>query len=108
MSDSSVIDRIKTSLVGLKMPRALEILDATLRGIERGEVGAIEAIDALLTEELTMRENRASKWRYRWPSCRRSKRSPASTLPASPRSIIIASWRSPDCSSSIGPKPSIS
>jgi putative transposase len=30
----------------------------TLRGIERGEIGAVEAIDALLTEELTTRENR--------------------------------------------------
>ena len=57
----SVIDRIKRSLVGLKMPRALEILDVTLRGIERGEIGALEAIDALLTEELTMRENRRVK-----------------------------------------------
>jgi DNA replication protein DnaC len=40
------------------MPRALEVLDITLRGIERGEIGAVEAIDALLTEELTTRENR--------------------------------------------------
>ena len=40
------------------MPRALEVLDVTLRGIERGEIGAVEAIDALLTEELTLRENR--------------------------------------------------
>jgi hypothetical protein len=28
----SVVDRIKRSLVGLKMPRAIEILDATLGG----------------------------------------------------------------------------
>jgi hypothetical protein len=34
---SSVVERIKWSLVGLKMPRALEILDVTLRGIKRGE-----------------------------------------------------------------------
>jgi hypothetical protein len=59
MSAPSLIERVKTSLVGLKMPRrALEVLDVTLRGIERGEIGAVEAIDALLTEELTMRENR--------------------------------------------------
>ncbi len=61
MSASSVVERVKTSLVGLKMPRALEILDATLRGIERGEITALEAIDALLTEELTIRENRRVK-----------------------------------------------
>ena len=58
MSAPSVIERVKTTLVALKMPRALEVLDVTLRGIERGEIGAVEAIDALLTEELTTRENR--------------------------------------------------
>ena len=57
----SVVDRIKRSLVGLKMPRAIEILDATVRRIERGEMNALEAIDALLAEELTLRENRRVK-----------------------------------------------
>jgi DNA replication protein DnaC len=57
----AVIDRIRRNLVGLKMPRALEILDVTLRGIERGETSALEAIDVLLTEELTLRENRRVK-----------------------------------------------
>ena len=61
MSAPSLIERVKTNLVGLKMPRALEVLDVTLRGIERGEIGAVEAIDALLTEELTIRENRRVK-----------------------------------------------
>ena len=61
MSAPAVIDRVKRNLVGLKMPRALEILDVTVRGIERGEITAIEAIDALLTEELTLRENRLVK-----------------------------------------------
>ena len=61
MSASSIIDRVKSNLVGLKMPRALEILDVTLRGIERGEITAIEAVDALDTEELTSRENRCVK-----------------------------------------------
>jgi DNA replication protein DnaC len=54
----TLVERIKRSLVGLKMPRALEIVDATVRRIERGEVTALEAIDALLAEELTLRENR--------------------------------------------------
>ena len=58
MSAPSVIERIKTTLVTLKMARALEVLDVNLRGIECGEIGAVEAIDALLTEELTTRENR--------------------------------------------------
>ena len=106
MSAPAVIDRVKRNLVGLKMPRALEILDVTVRGIERGEITAIEAIDALLTEELTLRENRRVKMALRWPSSRRSRPSPASTSPSNPRSTRTASWRSPDCSSSIAPRPS--
>ena len=43
------------------MPRAIEILDVTVRRLERGEMTAIEAIDALLVEELTLRENRRIK-----------------------------------------------
>ena len=54
----SIIDRVKRNLVNLRMPRALEILDVTLRGIERGEITALEAIDTLLAEELALRENR--------------------------------------------------
>jgi DNA replication protein DnaC len=61
MSAPAVIDRVKRNLVGLKMPRALEILDVTLRGIERGETTALDALDILLAEELTLRENRRVK-----------------------------------------------
>jgi DNA replication protein DnaC len=57
----SVVDRIKQTMVGLKMPRAIEILDATVRRLERGEMTALEAIDALLAEEFTLRENRRVK-----------------------------------------------
>jgi DNA replication protein DnaC len=57
----SVVERIKQTMVGLKMPRAIEILDATVRRLERGEVTALEAIDALLAEEFTLRENRRVK-----------------------------------------------
>ncbi|MDX8457150.1 hypothetical protein RFM98_30975 [Mesorhizobium sp. VK9D] len=35
---ASTIDSIRKSLVGLRMPRALEALDATLRRIEQGEI----------------------------------------------------------------------
>lgn len=52
------LERIKTTLVGLKMPRVLEIVDDTARRLERGELSALEAIDTLLAEELSMRENR--------------------------------------------------
>jgi hypothetical protein len=34
------------TLVALKMPRAIEILDVILRRLEHGEITAIEAIDA--------------------------------------------------------------
>ena len=53
----STIDRIRHDLVGLKMPRALEALDQVVRRLEQGEIAALEAIDILLSEELTLREN---------------------------------------------------
>jgi DNA replication protein DnaC len=56
-----LVERIKTTLVGLKMPRALEIVDTTVRRLERGELSALEAIDALLSEELSLRESRRVK-----------------------------------------------
>src|SRR3954464_3848770 len=57
----SIVDRIKTTLVGLRMPRALEIVDAIVRQLERGEISALEAIDTMLAEELTLRESRRIK-----------------------------------------------
>ncbi|MDX8437870.1 ATP-binding protein [Mesorhizobium abyssinicae] len=58
---ASTIDSIRKSLVGLRMPRALEALDATLRRIEQGEIDGIQAFDVLLMEELTLRESRRIK-----------------------------------------------
>ena len=55
--NTSTLDRIRHDLVGLKMPRALEALDLIMRRLEQGEIGALEAIDILLSEELTLREN---------------------------------------------------
>lgn len=57
----ATLDRIRQHLVGLKMPRALEMLEHVLRQLERGEISALEAIDALLCEELTLREGRRVK-----------------------------------------------
>jgi DNA replication protein DnaC len=57
----TTLDSIKNSLVALRMPRALEVLDATLRRIEQGQIDGIEALDQLLVEELTVRENRRIK-----------------------------------------------
>ena len=55
---TSTLDRIRASLVGLRMPCALEALEHTMRQLERGEIGALEAIDALLSEEYATRETR--------------------------------------------------
>ena len=49
----TTLDSIKRSLVGLRMLRALEVLDATVRRIEQGEIDGISALDEILTEELT-------------------------------------------------------
>jgi DNA replication protein DnaC len=57
----SALEQIRRTLVGLKMPRALEILDQVVRQLERGELSALEAIDMLLAEELTLRESRRIK-----------------------------------------------
>ena len=54
-------DRIRQHLVGLRMPRAHEMLDHLLRRLERGEIGTLDAIDLLLGEELTLRESRRVK-----------------------------------------------
>ena len=55
---TELIDRIGAALVGLKMPRALEALGPTLRRLEQGEITAVEAIDAILSEEYALRETR--------------------------------------------------
>ena len=57
----AILDRIRRTLVGLRMPRALEVLDRTVRQLERGEVSPLDAIDPLLAEELTVRESRRIK-----------------------------------------------
>ncbi|MFX0546110.1 IS21-like element helper ATPase IstB [Roseovarius sp. S1116L3] len=55
---TELLDRIRGALVGLKMPRAMEALDHTVQRLEKGEITAIEAIDALLSEEYATRETR--------------------------------------------------
>jgi DNA replication protein DnaC len=58
---SSALERIRRHLVGLRMPKALETLDHTVRRLEQGEVSALEALEVLLGEELTLRETRRIK-----------------------------------------------
>ena len=53
----SPIERIRHSLVSLRMPRALEALDDVVQQLERGQISSIEAIDTLLIEELIRRRS---------------------------------------------------
>jgi len=55
------VDAIRQHLVSLKMARALEVLDHTIRQLERGEISPLEAINDILSEELTLREGRRIK-----------------------------------------------
>jgi len=52
---------IRNHLVGLKMARALEVLDETVGQLEQGKLSALEAIDLLLQEELSTRQSRRIK-----------------------------------------------
>lgn len=58
---ASLLDRVKMSMVGLKMPRAIEMVDACVARLDRGEITALEAIEQILIEELSFRENRRIK-----------------------------------------------
>ena len=68
------VERIRHNLVGLRMPRALEALEGVIQQLERGQLGAIEAIDTLLAEEITGASGAGSRllsrWRG-WPPSRR-------------------------------------
>jgi DNA replication protein DnaC len=60
-ASAAPIDRIRSHLVGLRMPRALETLEHVVQQLERGQLSAIEAIETLLAEEITIRESRRVK-----------------------------------------------
>ncbi len=68
---ASVRERIRHQLADLKMPGALEALDEVLSHIDGGELGAPEAIEALLGAQITLRNNR------RLQAAMRSSRLPA-------------------------------
>ena len=59
----ATLDRIRRHLVGLKMPRALEVLEHTVRQLERGEISALEALDTVA---------RSPPWRHSIPCSVRS------------------------------------
>lgn len=53
----ATLDWVRHSLVGFRMPRALEALEYVVRQIERGETPALKAVDTLPAEEMTLRGN---------------------------------------------------
>ena len=55
---TSVTERLADSLVGLRMPHALEALPLIVRSLEQGDITALEALDRLLLEEYTKRESK--------------------------------------------------
>jgi|SRR5215469_5263216 len=55
---NSPLERIRRHLVGLRMPRALEALDITLKRFEQGGSSMLEVLETLLGEELSIRETR--------------------------------------------------
>ncbi|KRB83487.1 IS21-like element helper ATPase IstB [Noviherbaspirillum sp. Root189] len=57
----STLERIRRYLVGLRMPRALEALDMTLKRFEQGDTSMLEVLETLLGEEFTTRETRRIK-----------------------------------------------
>ncbi len=59
------VEAVRRSLVGLKMPRALEALSDIVSRLEKGELTALDAMEALLSEELHTREGRRIKMALR-------------------------------------------
>jgi len=64
-------DRIRAQLADLKMPGALEALDAVLAQVDGGNAGAAEAIEMVLGAQIALRNNR------RLQAAMRSSRLPA-------------------------------
>lgn len=55
------LERIRTHLVGMKMIRALEVLDDCVRRVEDGQLSALELLEEVLGEERATRETRRIK-----------------------------------------------
>jgi hypothetical protein len=51
-------DRIRSMLADLKMPGSLEVLDTILQGVDGGAITAGEAIESVLSAQISLRNNR--------------------------------------------------
>jgi hypothetical protein len=58
MSHSPIAERIRSHLIGLRMPRALEALQAVQTQIEQGQLTSLEALEVLLGEKYSTHESR--------------------------------------------------
>lgn len=58
---TAIVDRIRRHLVALKMPTAIERLDALVQRFEQGQINPYELLEQLLAEERHLRENRRIK-----------------------------------------------
>lgn len=58
VGSATLLQKIETLLVRLKLARALEVLDDLVRRMESGELSALELLEQLLSEEQSTRENR--------------------------------------------------
>jgi DNA-binding MarR family transcriptional regulator len=55
---ASLRDRVRAQLADLKMPGALEALDGILSRIDGGQLGAADALEALLGAQISLRNTR--------------------------------------------------
>lgn len=55
---ASLLDRSKISMVGLKMPRAIEVVYTCVSRLDRGEITFLELVEQLVPEEPMFREER--------------------------------------------------
>lgn len=67
-------DRLRSMLADLKMPGSLEALDTILQGVDGGAITAAEALENLLSAQISLRNNR------RLQAAMRSSRLPAVKL----------------------------
>ena len=61
MSSAALLERIRQTLVRLKMPFALEQFSTVAGALENGSLTALEVLDTRLAEELSHRESRRVK-----------------------------------------------
>jgi len=91
-------DHIRDMLADLRLPGALEAVDEILADVDRGSLHASEAIERLLSGQITLRNNHRLRTAMRSSGCRRSR--PCSSSTSSPRSAVSRSRASTSSPSS--------